>query len=164
MRPKLCLIMMCLSLLGCEGNALTWDSTFELIDEDFPSVRQLSIEDFLQGYLDSSLVVDARDPKEFTVSHIKGAINLVDAKKVIDISKSRKLPQIIVYCSVGYRSSKLADEIMKAGFRNVYNLKGSIFDWVNRGLPVYDAEGKTNVVHPYDEKWGELLDEKYHPP
>ena len=37
------------------------------------------------------------------------------------------------------------------------NLEGGIFDWHNDGRPLTDANGKTPYVHPYDDKWGQLL-------
>ena len=56
--------------------------------------------------------------------------------------------RIVVYCSVGYRSSELAEFLMKTGFTEVYNLEGSIFRWANEGRPVYRAEERVRVVHP----------------
>ena len=65
---------------------------------------------------------------------------------------------IVVYCSVGYRSEKVGERLKKAGFKKVLNLYGGIFDWVNKGFPVYDNSGnQTKKVHAYDKSWGKWL-------
>ena len=48
--------------------------------------------------------------------------------------------------------------------KNVFNLEGSLFKWANEGRPVYRGSERVQEVHPFDEDWGELLDESLHPP
>ena len=49
---------------------------------------------------------------------------------------------------------------MQAGYSNVKNLYGGIFEWKNEGHPVYDSEGKeTEKVHAFSKHWGKLLKE-----
>jgi 3-mercaptopyruvate sulfurtransferase SseA len=64
---------------------------------------------------------------------------------------------IVVYCSVGYRSSRLAERLQKAGCTNVFNLDGSIFQWANEGR-LLERDGRpVNEVHPYSQTFGQLL-------
>ncbi len=103
--------------------------------------------------------LDAREPKEFEVSHIPSArfVGYDDFK----IDSVRDLPKdapIVVYCSVGYRSEKIGEELKKAGFTNVSNLYGGIFHWVNTGNPVYSDKGKTDRVHTYSQRWSKWLE------
>jgi rhodanese-related sulfurtransferase len=107
------------------------------------------------------ILIDAREQEEYQVSHLENAIRLTDAKEVLTSYGDGRLP-VIVYCSVGYRSAKMVDQLVRAGMKNVFNLKGSIFKWANSGNPVYNQAGVTPYVHPYDEKWGILLDKKLH--
>ena len=67
--------------------------------------------------------------------------------------------RIVLYCSVGHRSSDLAQFLMKKGYTEIYNLEGSIFAWANEGRPVYRGKEQVQVVHPYDKTWGRLLKE-----
>lgn len=76
----------------------------------------------------------------------------LDALK--DVAKERL---IVVYCSVGYRSSALARQLQQLGYTNVYNLESSIFEWADEGRPVYQGERRVKLVHPFDEKWGVYL-------
>lgn len=109
--------------------------------------------------LNNVVFLDAREEKEFNVSHIKNSIwigyNQFQKEKIIALNKK---DQIIVYCSVGYRSEQIAIKLVQHGFKNVKNLYGGIFEWKNQGFPVYDLNGKeTEKVHAYDEEWGKWL-------
>jgi len=68
---------------------------------------------------------------------------------------------IVTYCSVGYRSSCLAELLEGHGFAQVYNLEGSIFERVGEGRPVYRNEVEVETVHPYDKHWVQLLEPDY---
>lgn len=103
--------------------------------------------------------IDTRVKREFDVSHIKNAqwvgYNEFDLEKVKNIPKDA---EVIVYCSVGYRSEKIGEKLEKAGYKNVKNLWGGIFEWVNDGNTVVDnQEIKTPNVHAYSKKWGVWL-------
>ncbi|MCA1764405.1 MAG: rhodanese-like domain-containing protein [Cryomorphaceae bacterium] len=101
-------------------------------------------------------ILDAREKKEFDVSHIAQSRFVgyedFDINRLEGISKS---DTVVVYCSVGKRSEDIARKIKEAGYANVYNYFGGIFDWTNRGLPVVDNKNnKTSCVHPYSKMWG----------
>lgn len=101
------------------------------------------------------LFLDAREPEEFAVSRIKGAVsvgyNHFNTGSLAAIQKDKR---IVVYCSVGYRSEKVAEKLLLAGYTNVSNLYGGIFEWVNQGNPVFNDKGKTREVHAYSPAWG----------
>lgn len=122
------------------------------------TVPLIKAEELLNKVQDVYLL-DTRAPEEFQVSHIAGA-RLIDydnfkLKQVKDIPKSA---EVIVYCSVGYRSERIGEKLQKAGFENVQNLYGGIFDWKNQGLAVVNKqEIPTDSVHTYNKKWGQWL-------
>lgn len=100
--------------------------------------------------------LDARAWREYEVSHLAGAMfagyDDFDLARVANVPKNAP---IVVYCSVGYRSEKVAEKLKAAGFTNVSNLVGGIFEWVNQGHPVVDLSGQpTENVHAYDRVWG----------
>ena len=143
-------------------HAETLASIKQVIRKRFPTVPQISTAD-LDGLLaDPSrapVLIDARSPQEFAVSHLKGARNLRSSDEVRSAIHSHQ-QSIVVYCSVGYRSSALAAKLQEAGFTNVLNLEGSIFEWANEGRPVFRGTNQVHEVHPYSRKWGQLLDPK----
>lgn len=106
------------------------------------------------------IFLDARELREYEVSHIGDAIYIgydqFDSTAVADLEKDAK---ILVYCSVGYRSEKIAERLMAMGYSDVHNLYGGIFEWKNRGLEVVDQNGVTDNVHAYSKTWGIWLEE-----
>ena len=118
-------------------------------------VPLISIEEFIEMNKNEVFVLDIREEKEFNVSHLKNARNpgyfWFDMRKVYDIPRDAN---IVVYCSVGIRSEKIGQKLIKAGYKNVYNLYGGIFEWVNSGRPVYKSNGvQTSEVHTYNKEW-----------
>lgn len=102
------------------------------------------------------VLLDSREPNEFNVSHLSSAINIgYDNFRMESISKISKEDLIVVYCSVGYRSEKIGKELLDAGYKNVLNLYGGIFEWVNEGHGVVDNSNQsTTRVHAYSKSWG----------
>ncbi len=104
--------------------------------------------------------LDAREREEFEVSHIANAryvgVSEFNMNVVADLPKNKA---IVVYCSIGKRSEDLTLKLQKAGFTNVKNLYGGIFEWVNQGHPVVDMNNKvTTKVHAYNKFWGKWLE------
>ena len=148
-----------------EGEDITgrWRETLKMIRTRFPAVAHIST-DTLQSWLSESpngknlLLFDVREPEEYEVSHLPGAQPVPSRDEALralqNVSPNQR---IVLYCSVGYRSSDLAGFLMKRGFTKVYNLEGSIFAWANEERPVYRGKQRVRVVHPYDNNWGRLL-------
>jgi rhodanese-related sulfurtransferase len=141
---------------------LDWTSLKKQIRMQFPTVEHVSPQE-LSTWLSSSdstkpILLDVREPDEFSVSHLRNAKLASSEKQAVDIIQALDTQQpVVVYCSVGYRSSKLAAKLQARGFQSVYNLEGSIFEWANQGYPLYRKGSKVNQVHPYNNRWGQLL-------
>jgi rhodanese-related sulfurtransferase len=111
-------------------------------------------------HLKAVYILDTREDNEFDVSHLKNARNVgyiwFDMRSIYDIPKEAT---IVLYCSVGYRSEKIGEKLIKYGYQNVYNLYGSIFEWVNEGNPVYKSNGvQTSEIHTYNKKWAKWVE------
>ncbi len=107
------------------------------------------------------ILLDARPQSEFDVSHIKGAKRIgykkIDEAALTGIDKDE---QIVVYCSIGYRSEKVGEKLKGMGFKNVYNLYGSIFEWVNQGNEIVDKNEKiTEKLHTYNKRWSKWVED-----
>ena len=106
----------------------------------------------------SIIILDAREREEFDVSHIEGAIYV--GYKDFDMSELNvsKDVDVVVYCSVGYRSEKIGEKLQDAGFKNVNNLYGGIFGWQNKGFPLIDnTSQETQAIHAYSKSWGRWI-------
>jgi rhodanese-related sulfurtransferase len=108
--------------------------------------------------LSNSIILDVRDKTEFNVSRLKNALWIgyddFDLSRIDSISHDQ---EIIVYCSVGYRSGKIGIELIENGFKNVKNLYGGIFKWANENRPLYKDSTQTLQIHAYNKKWGRFL-------
>ncbi len=142
---------------GCESNEDGWAGLKAKIRRDFPSVKQVSIEQFESSYQGHCLLVDVREPEEFAVSHIQGAVNITDPAVLAARIKATGERRVVVYCSVGYRSSRMAKQLHDRGVTGVWNLEGSIFEWGNSGRPVVNESGPAEVIHLYEAQWGKFL-------
>lgn len=156
--------------VGC-GQQQTWKLVDKMIDSDFPDVQHISTDSLAALLADTTLpaplILDVRKPEEYAVSHLPGAVRVdPDATDFSFLDTVDSGRTIVAYCSVGYRSSELAKRMEEAGILNVVNLRGSIFQWANQGLPVYRDGEEVKAVHPYDRVWGVLLNSelrKYEP-
>ena len=133
------------------GNAAFANKLNRLLDHAIPAVDVAHVDT-------AAVFLDAREPQEFRVSHIKNARSVgyddFDIASVKDLSKDTA---IIVYCSVGYRSEKITEKLIDAGFTNVQNLYGGIFEWVNSGRSVVSDSGTSQRVHTYNKDWSKWL-------
>jgi rhodanese-related sulfurtransferase len=139
---------------------LTWAQVDAMIESEFPSVPHITTAQFAEAILGAStrLVIDVRGANEFSVSHLAAAQRADSIAKINAlIEQNSNVKQIVLYCSVGYRSAKFVQQLRKQGLNNSFNLKGSLFAWANEGRPVYVGLNRVEKVHPFDRKWGELL-------
>lgn len=121
-------------------------------------VNDITVEE-LKNIEEPVILLDAREKKEYDISHIPGALWIgyddFDLERVKELDKDAK---VVVYCSVGYRSERIGEKLQAAEFTNINNLFGSIFKWVNDGNEVVDKdETPTTEVHGFNEKWGKWV-------
>jgi len=125
-------------------------------------------EDFLALDPAKTRLLDIREPEEYGVSRLPGAIWVspdIDAESALIQIGDVTGKHIVVYCSVGVRSSRFAErtqnELRKMGAISVSNLEQGIFGWHNDQRALINAKGKTDAVHPYDAKWKRYLKRKH---
>lgn len=146
--------------------ATTLDSAEKEIARRYADVQQVTTGELehvrLTGHL---ILLDVREPAEYAVSHLEGAIR-VDPDAPADAVLAAVGPiaedtPVVVYCSVGVRSSRLAERaqaaLKSAGASSVANLRGGIFAWHDERRPLVDARGPTDAVHGFDAKWARLI-------
>jgi rhodanese-related sulfurtransferase len=149
---------------GPLGGKVTWESVFAWIQRDWPGVPQMTTAELarrLGTEKERPVLIDTRAREEYAVSHLPGAVWAETTTQIraalSDVPGERA---VVLYCSVGVRSSKAAAALLKGGRGNLSNLRGSIFQWANEGRAI-ERDGKpVTAVHPFNRKWGELLDPK----
>ena len=151
-------------LVGCGSSAQDLDSIKREIRDEFPDVRRVSTEELASWMVAPPVLLDVRAAEEYDVSHVHGAVLAPKLTAAIEaLAGVEKDHPIVVYCSVGYRSSALAEKLQKKGYTNVFNLEGSIFKWANEDRPVFAGGVRVYQVHPYNHRWGTLLDRRFWP-
>ena len=148
---------------GAQVQGLCLDEKF---DKEIASTIRFTVPiigvEELEANQSSFVVFDTRKKEEFEVSHIPGASYLgykdFDERRLEGTPKDAK---IVLYCSIGYRSEKIAQRLQTLGYQNVFNLYGRIFEWSNRSLPMEDKNGETTTkVHTYNKTWSKWVDEQ----
>lgn len=147
--------------LFLSGIIFSQESLSELLKKyNNESIPYISVEELAMQKTDA-ILLDARELKEYDVSHLKDALyvgydefNLKNTTKQLN----NKDQMIVVYCSLGVRSEDIAEQLKKEGYTNVYNLFGGIFEWKNNNHKVYDnKEEPTENVHAFSKKWSKWL-------
>jgi len=126
------------------------------------SIPYISVEELkMQSAKEKVYILDAREIEEFQVSHLANSIfvgyNNFSVEKVISNIKLKNAP-IVIYCSLGIRSETISEKLKEAGYTNITNLYGGIFEWKNKGYSVYDTSNKeTQKVHAFSKHWSKYL-------
>jgi rhodanese-related sulfurtransferase len=132
-----------------------------LISVAYPDVRWVDGET-LSNWMDASsgnelVLLDVRTPEEQRVSHLRDARLLNSKNPNIEALAIPESATVVVYCSIGYRSATVIEELEQAGFHDVYNLEGGLFEWANQDRLVFQGGEQVLQVHPFNRLWGLLL-------
>ena len=87
---------------------------------------------------EDALVLDIREGNEFQMGHIVNSLHIPLSKladRKSELEKHKNKP-IIAVCRSGSRSGAACSQLKKAGFENIYNLKGGIMAWQHASLPI----------------------------
>lgn len=176
MKSILRLLILCCVFALAGGDAapakepFTLGTVREKVKRDYGQVTHMPIDSLVQRLAKREDVVlfDVREDDEFAVSRIAGALRVDPgiwrSTFMRRFSDSVRGKTVVFYCSVGVRSSKLAEAVQKQlkaqGALAVYNLDGGVFAWHNQSRPLVNGTGETPFVHPYDSHWGKLLDRR----
>jgi sulfur-carrier protein adenylyltransferase/sulfurtransferase len=103
--------------------------------------------------LDSSeppLLVDVREPDEWSEGHVPAAIHVPrgNLESRIERAAPDRARPIVLYCQSGNRSAFAAKTLEELGYENVVSLSGGYTDWKRNGFPtqlprVLDAEKRS---------------------
>jgi rhodanese-related sulfurtransferase len=168
---KIPLILMTTVLVGYAGLAAAAGSAkiakiHDSIKNEYESVQHLEVSRFETIPSTDVVIFDVRQQSEFEVSHLPGALHVspdISSREFIStFSEMLTGKTVIFYCSVGQRSSNLAERVQGSlsgsATNGIYNLQGGIFNWHNQKRALVSEAGATDFVHPYNNYWGRLLE------
>lgn len=132
--------------------AISADSLFSLMNEQGAGQRA---SDTSAGFL----LLDTREWYEWQLSHLPHAQYAGFENFTLNLSDiPGKETPIVLYCTIGYRSEQIAEQLMEAGYTRVSHLYGGIIEWKNSAYPLLNNSGRAiDSVHTYDRYWGIFL-------
>ncbi|MCB9225336.1 MAG: rhodanese-like domain-containing protein [Crocinitomicaceae bacterium] len=159
MRTMLSILIGCITILSFGQNPEGFDA---MCNENMQGTVPTASAEQLRSDISKKspvVILDSRERKEYNVSHISNAVYVgYDQFNVNILNGVDKNTKIYVYCSVGYRSEKIGEKLINAGYTNVFNLYGGLFNWCNNGMPMVDENGnQTTRIHGYDKSWAQWL-------
>lgn len=116
-------------------------ATFLVVD----TIRNLSskslispLEATLKINRDDAVVIDVREQGEYAQGHMPNARHIplgeLD-RRIPELEKLKPAP-IILCCATGSRSRTAIAKLQKAGFENIFNLRGGLLEWEKAGNPL----------------------------
>ena len=105
-----------------------------------PKVPQVSADDLKKSLdeKDNVVTLDVRTEGEYSRGKIEGSINIpLDyIPEKVEKSIPDKDSKIFVYCLSGSRSVYAVDEMIKMGYKNVFNLSNGLLVWRAMNFPL----------------------------
>lgn len=110
----------------------------DLINEAKERIREVSPNEALQEQ-HTAVFIDCREPNEFNLGHIPGAILIPrgQLEQNIEALVTRD-KRIILYCASGNRSALGADTLQQMGYTNVVSLAAGFRGWFEAGGEIDD--------------------------
>ena len=84
---------------------------------------------------DAPLIVDVREPAEFEICRIPGAVLIPLSQLPSRLREFDPAQEIVLQCKVGGRSASATAYLRRAGFAHARNLTGGILAWIDQVDP-----------------------------
>jgi rhodanese-related sulfurtransferase len=115
-------------------------TAMDLVAQAKQNIAEIDI-DAAKHTLETSLILDVREPAEYAAGHLPGALNIPRGVLEFKISahpdfQDKQDAHIIVYCQSGGRSALAAEVLNKMGFNNAVSMAGGFKTWTESGNEV----------------------------
>jgi rhodanese-related sulfurtransferase len=105
------------------------------VDPRRTPVREIAIEDVEAAVAGGATLVDVREPMEYVVAHLPGAVLVPMAQVTGRIGEIDRDRPVLVVCATGNRSGAICDLLRAAGY-DARNVVGGTTAWQRSGRPV----------------------------
>ncbi len=94
----------------------------------------------------SPKIIDVRSAEEYAINHVTNAVNvdLTTPGYQQQFKAVAKTEPVFIYAINNGRTTKLANELLAAGYTQVYELQGGIANWIGSGYSYYSSV-KNNI-------------------
>ena len=100
------------------------------------TTERASPTDFNSVLADSSVVIDVRNPREWSAKHIPGSLNIPLNHLQERLAEIPRDHRIGIHCAGGYRSSAAASILHHHGIHNLVEMTGGLAAWESAKLPL----------------------------
>jgi len=101
----------------------------------------------------TAILVDVREPEEYLMGHVAGAVNIPQADLATRLSELPRDRPVLVICQVGLRSVRAAQFLKQVGFPNAVNVTGGTVAWTRAGLPLVTGEAPVKGPRFVESEW-----------
>jgi len=112
----------------------------EMVEKAKAEVRMVTAAEVKEALdkKEQAVFLDVRDPWEFAVGHLPGAINV--SRGTLEFKIWDKVPdqnaKIYVYCSTAMRSALAAKTLNDLGYKKAVLMNAQFEEWIQAGYPV----------------------------
>ncbi|NOZ49241.1 MAG: rhodanese-like domain-containing protein [Chloroflexi bacterium] len=132
------------NLLNLEGGIIAWYDRGHPVDtQPVEASYQTSLYEELdvikaKNRLASnrSLLVDVREPDEFTAGHLPDAVNFPLNTLPAHLDELREASAVLLVCNTGNRSAIAANWLIQQGLTAVTNIEGGTVAWIQNGFTI----------------------------
>ncbi len=102
--------------------------------KELQDISAAELRDLLSRPEHKVVVVDVRQPEEYELGHLPGALLLPLSELEADLGRLPDARRLVLYCQSGQRSKYAGLVAVQAGRENIYNLDGGILAWRDKTL------------------------------
>jgi rhodanese-related sulfurtransferase len=117
-----------------------------------PDVEQLGLAE-LAARGDDDLVIDVREPAEFSQGHVPGSVNLPQADLATRLDEIERDQRVLVICQGGFRSLRAAKFLKQAGYDRVASVVGGTAAWAAAGNPLATGTADETAPRVIETEW-----------
>jgi glyoxylase-like metal-dependent hydrolase (beta-lactamase superfamily II)/rhodanese-related sulfurtransferase len=129
-----------------------------LVDNDWamlttsPEIPEISVNE-LAGEIHGNVLLDVREPDEYSHGHVPGAVNLPQADLAAKLDELPRDRRVFVICQGGYRSRRAAQFLRQTGFENVVSVAGGTSAWIEAELPTTYGDDLSTPPRVVETEW-----------
>jgi rhodanese-related sulfurtransferase len=100
------------------------------------ALSHVSVHELSAAVAEGALVLDVREPFEYAEGRVAGSVPVPLATVGERVDEFDTRAPVYVICRSGNRSLVAAEELVRAGYRDVRNVEGGMIAWAAAGLPI----------------------------
>jgi glyoxylase-like metal-dependent hydrolase (beta-lactamase superfamily II)/rhodanese-related sulfurtransferase len=117
-----------------------------------PAVDEIGLEE-LESRDPATVVLDVREPVEYTAGHVPGAVSLPQADLADRLEELPRDRPLLLICQGGYRALRAAQFLKQMGFAQVANVAGGTAAWADAGKPLDRGDVDELATRVIETEW-----------